>query len=78
MAKEVGTTRHRSIGSLNARLLIQVADGEPVELGTMSIPIEVTGFGSRGIGGVSVSQESVTASIADALEQGTKALREQR
>lgn len=67
-----------TLGTIQTKLLAQIADGEPIELGTITVPLEVDAFQGRGIGEIRIDHGTVTNAIADALEQGARSLRNGR
>ncbi|WP_024356693.1 hypothetical protein [Leucobacter chironomi] len=67
-----------TLGTVEAKLLAQIAEGEPIELGTIIVPINIETFGSRGIGEIRIDESSVRASIANALENGARNIRNGR
>ena len=64
------------IGSVSARLLIAVGDGQPTEIATGDIPIEITGDAFSRLGRVEIRANSIKTGLADLLEAAAKSLRE--
>lgn len=66
-----------TLGTIQTKLLAQIADGEPIELGTLDIPLTVNGFGMRGLGEITIDRNTVVRTIATALEEGARSLRDE-
>lgn len=64
------------IGTMSAALLIKVGDGEPFEVGTLSLDISGHVSLRGGYATVEVDSAALRHSLADALEDGAKQLRE--
>lgn len=62
-------------GTVEAKLLVQIGDGEPVKLGDLDIPIEVSPvILRRGIGDIGVAHLHVTRGLVSALRDAADAL----
>ena len=66
-----------AIGSYTVALLARVGDNEPIELGTLDIPIEASpSVKGEAFAPIRVNSRAMAASLADALEQAAVTIRQ--